>query len=110
MADAGDRSRRSFLADLEQDTLERLAGFIREVIGEEWADDIEIEARTSFNSDLELESIEFVALAEKLQEHYGKRVDFVGWLSGKDINEIIQLTVGDLVTFIVSCLSSGSTA
>jgi len=98
------------LADLNQDTLTRLAGFIREVIGEEWADDLEIGAETSFNNDLELESIEFVALAEKLQEHYGKRVDFVGWLSGKDINEIIQLTVGDLASFIVSCLSSGSTA
>lgn len=98
------------MTDLNQETLERLAGFIREVIGEEWAEDIEIAAETSFNNDLELESIEFVALAEKMQEHYGKRVDFVGWLSGKDINEIIQLTVGDLVDFIVSCLSSGSTA
>jgi len=97
-------------ADIHQESLERLAGFIREVIGEEWADDIEIVAETSFNNDLELESIEFVALAEKLQEHYGKRVDFVGWLSGKDINEIIQMTVGDLVEFIVSCLSSGPTA
>ena len=98
------------MTDLQQDTLDRLAGFIREIIGEEWADDLEIEAGSSFNNDLELESIEFVALAEKLQEHYGKQVDFVGWLSGKDINEIIQLTVGDLADFIVSCLSSGSTA
>ncbi len=98
------------VTDIHSDTLERLAGFIREVIGEEWADDIEIVTETSFNNDLELESIEFVALAEKLQEHYGKRVDFVGWLSGKDINEIIQLTVGDLTEFIVSCLSSESTA
>ncbi len=97
-------------ADIHQETLERLAGFIREVIGEEWADDIEIVAETSFNNDLELESIEFVALAEKLQEHYGKQVDFVGWLSGKDINEIIQMTVGDLAECIVSCLSSGPTA
>jgi acyl carrier protein len=96
--------------DLHQETIERLAGFIREVIGEEWAEEEEIEASTSFNSDLELESIEFVALAEKMQEHYGARVDFVGWLSGKDINEIIQLTVGDLADFIVQCLSSAETA
>ena len=94
------------LQDLHQETLDRLAGFIREVIGEEWADEVEIEAGTSFNDDLELESIEFVALAEKLQGHYGERVDFVGWLSGKDINEIIQLTVGDLTEFIVGCLSA----
>jgi len=59
---------------------------------------------TSFNGDLELESIEFVALAEKLQEHFGERVDFVGWISGKELDQIIQLTVGELVEFIRSCL------
>jgi len=58
---------------------------------------------TSFNADLELESIEFVALAEKLQQHYGAQVDFVGWLSGKELDQIIGLTVGELVEFIVSC-------
>jgi acyl carrier protein len=59
---------------------------------------------TSFNGDLELESIEFVALAEKLQEKFGERVDFVGWISGKELDQIIQLTVGELVEFIRSCL------
>jgi acyl carrier protein len=59
---------------------------------------------TSFNGDLELESIEFVALAEKLQEQFGERVDFVGWISGKELDQIIQLTVGELVEFIRSCL------
>ena len=58
---------------------------------------------TSFEKDLELESIEFVALAEKLQERYGKSVDFVGWLSSKELDEIIGLTVGELVEFIVRC-------
>ncbi|MEO8839941.1 MAG: acyl carrier protein [Kofleriaceae bacterium] len=59
---------------------------------------------TSFNGDLELESIEFVALAEKLQHEFGERVDFVGWISGKELDQIIQLTVGELVEFIRSCL------
>ena len=58
---------------------------------------------TSFNGDLELESIEFVALAEKLQQHYGGQVDFVGWISAKELDQIIGLTVGELVEFIVSC-------
>ncbi len=60
-----------------------------------------ISKATSFNGDLELESIEFVALAEKLQERFG--VDFVGWISGKELDQIIQLTVGELVEFIASC-------
>jgi acyl carrier protein len=58
---------------------------------------------SSFNGDLELESIEFVALAEKLQLHYGGQVDFVGWISAKELDQIIGLTVGELVEFIVSC-------
>jgi acyl carrier protein len=60
---------------------------------------------TSFNGDLELESIEFVALAEKLQQHYGASVDFVGWISKKELDQIIALTVGELVEFIESCRS-----
>nr|HEX4315316.1 phosphopantetheine-binding protein [Kofleriaceae bacterium] len=60
---------------------------------------------TSFNGDLELESIEFVALAEKLQEHYGTAVDFVGWISSKELDAIIALTVGELVEFIATCRS-----
>ena len=58
---------------------------------------------TSFNGDLELESIEFVALAEKLQLHYGSQVDFVGWISKKELDQIISLTVGELVEFIATC-------
>lgn len=63
-----------------------------------------ISMTTSFNGDLELESIEFVALAENLQQQFGQRVDFVGWISGKELDQIIQLTVGELVEFIASCL------
>jgi acyl carrier protein len=60
---------------------------------------------TSFNGDLELESIEFVALAEKLQQRFGEKVDFVGWISGKELDQIIGLTVGELVGFIETCLA-----
>ena len=55
-------------ADLSEHdaTLETVAAIIREVIGEEWAEEVEISRETSFAEDLELESIEFVALAERL--------------------------------------------
>jgi acyl carrier protein len=65
-----------------------------------------ITLETSFNRDLELESIEFVALAEKLQERYGRRVDFVRWLSGKELDAIIALRVGDLVELILEGTAS----
>jgi acyl carrier protein len=80
-------------------TVERL---LVEVAGDELLIAGPITMTTSFNADLELESIEFVALAEKLQQHYGARVDFVGWISNKELDQIIALTVGELVEFIES--------
>ena len=71
-------------------------------MGPEWSVDRPITMETSFGNDLELESIEFVALAEKLQARY-ERVDFVRWLSEKELEEIIQLKVGDVVTYIDEC-------
>lgn len=91
------------------DTLNVVGGMIEEVLGEDGAPDEPITLSTSFASDLELESIEFVALAEKLQGHYGERVDFVTWLSGKELDELVALKVGDLVEHIDRCLSSAST-
>ena len=91
------------------ESLETVAQMIREVLGDDWDPSQEITLETTFNQDLELESIEFVALAERLQAHYGKGVDFVGWLSGKELNEIIQLRVSDLVEYIDECLSSNPT-
>jgi acyl carrier protein len=90
----------------ENDVLRTLAGMIREVIGESWADELAITRETSFNRDLELESIEFVSLAEKLQLQYEGRVDFANWLADKDLDQIIGLNVGEVVDFIHTCLTS----
>ena len=92
--------------DDDNGVLSVVADILREVIGEDWAADVEITRETSFAADLELESIEFVALAERLQERYGADVDFVGWLSGKSLDAIIALRVGDLVEFIERCRTS----
>ena len=73
---------------------------LREIVGDDWLGDEPISMATSFSKDLELESIEFVALAEKLQNHYGADVDFVGWISKKELDQIIALTVGELVEMI----------
>ena len=63
-----------------QDVLGGVADAIRHVIGEDWILDETIELKTSFADDLELESIEFVALAERLQETYGSDLNFVSTL------------------------------
>jgi acyl carrier protein len=37
-------------------------------------------------------------------ERYGSQVDFVAWVAEMDLDEIIALTVGELVDFIVTSL------
>jgi acyl carrier protein len=85
------------------EVLREVARMIREVVGEAWVEEAEIGMETSFSQNLELESIEFVALGEKLQNHYGASVNFVAWLSGKELEQILALKVGDLVEFIATC-------
>lgn len=67
-----------------------------------------IEMDTSFDADLEMESIEFVLLTERLQERYGEDVDFIAWLSTKEFEEIVALTVGDLVTYIAATVPAAA--
>ena len=93
-----------------QEVLVDVAHMIREVIAEEWAESVAIGMDTSFAKDLELESIEFVALAELLGTKYGKKINLAGWLGAKDLEEILALRVGQLVEFIVQCTSRPTTA
>jgi acyl carrier protein len=86
--------------------LQTVADLIREVIGDDLEFNGPITMETSFNRDLELESIEFVVLSEKIQQCYGARVDFVNWLSTKELDDLIEMTVGDLVQFISESLSN----
>lgn len=89
----------------QDDILRTVEKLVLEIAGDEILIAGPLTMATTFNGDLELESIEFVALAEKLQLHYGHEVDFVGWISKKELDQIIALTVGDLVELIASCRS-----
>jgi Phosphopantetheine attachment site. len=84
------------------DTLADVIGIIRRTINEDWIMDVEIDATTRFNNDLEIESIEFVRIADAVQRHYGTTLDIVGWLSGKTIHELIALSVGELAQYVVA--------
>ena len=91
------------MSPTNEDILRTVEKLVVEVAGDEILLAGPLTMETSFNRDLELESIEFVALAEKLQLHYGSQVDFVGWISKKELDQIISLTVGELVEFIATC-------
>ncbi|MDA8268833.1 MAG: acyl carrier protein [Actinomycetota bacterium] len=90
--------------------LDTVVTLITEVIGEDYAVGLDIGLETTFQEDLELESIEFTALAERLMEIYGDRVDFMGWLAEMDVDAIIAMTVGELVGHIEASLGAGSGA
>ena len=57
---------------------------------------------TKFGRDLELESIEFVALADRLRTEFGERVNFVAFLAEKNVEDMVSLTVGDVVRYVAT--------
>ena len=84
----------------QNEVLDQVVRMIVEVVGEEVLLGIEVTPDTTFSDDLGLESIEFVALADRLRERYGDRVDLVAFLGDMDIDEIMAMTVGRLVDHI----------
>jgi acyl carrier protein len=79
------------------------------VIGDPELLSTEITMHTKFSSDLELESIEFVALADRLRTEFGSRVNFVEFLATKSVDDVVSLEVGDIVRYVESCLKTEST-
>src|SRR5260370_40445326 len=77
-----------------------LRQFISEVIGEEFVEEMDITRASSFTKDLEMDSIELVSFSEKVKRHFGQHIDFTGWLSGMTIDQLIGLTVNDIITYI----------
>lgn len=88
----------------EATVLTQLGGMLRELLAEYGLDDAEITMDTTFHDDLELESVDLVALSGQLREHYGERVNFATFIAERDLDEIIALTVGELVRYIVVSL------
>jgi len=88
----------------EATVLAQLGGMLQELLEEYGLDDAEITMDTTFHDDLELESVDLVALSGQLREHYGERVNFATFIAERDLEEIIALTVGELVRYIVASL------
>jgi acyl carrier protein len=95
-----DASEASVLADI--------SGMLRVLLDEYGLDDAEITMDTKFHDDLELESIDLVGLSGQLRERYGDRVNFASFIAERDLGEIIALTVGELVEYVVTSLRKES--
>ncbi len=81
-----------------------IAAMLRVLLEEYGLDDAEIGRDTKFHDDLELESIDLVALSGQLREHYGEKVNFAEFIAERELDEIIALTVGELVDHVVTSL------
>lgn len=64
--------------------------------------DFEITRDTTFHEDLGLESIDLVALAAMLTDHYGEHVNLAAFLAELELDDVIGLRIGVLVDFVVS--------
>ncbi|HEY3463522.1 MAG TPA: acyl carrier protein [Amycolatopsis sp.] len=92
----------------EAAVLAQLGGMLRELLAEYGLDDAEITMDTTFHDDLELESVDLVALSGQLREHYGDRVNLATFIAERDLDEIIALTVGELVRYVVASLRASA--
>jgi acyl carrier protein len=81
------------------DTRDVVVGLLAAATGEDagWAAAITDQTRLE---DLRLESIDVASLAGRLAERYGAGVDLNGYLAGLTIDELVALTVGDLVGYV----------
>ncbi|CEJ72070.1 MULTISPECIES: acyl carrier protein [Chryseobacterium] len=80
-----------------------LKGFITEVIGAEFVEEMDITPDSSFTKDLEMDSIEIVSFSEKIKAHFGDQIDFTGWLSSMDLDELINLDLRMIINYIYEC-------
>ncbi|MEV6127860.1 phosphopantetheine-binding protein [Streptomyces violaceusniger] len=84
--------------------LAEISGMLRTMLDEYGLDEIEVTMRTRFTEDLELESIDLVTLAGSLEARYGRQVNFAEFVAGLELDEIIDLAVGQLVEYVVRSL------
>jgi len=86
--------------------LAEIAGMLRAILDGYGLDDLEITMATRFHEDLELESIDLVALGGELAGRYGEEVNFAEFIADLELDEIITLTVGRLVDHVVAAVGT----
>ena len=80
--------------------LDTIQGVILDVVGEEWADEMEITFDTNMTTGIELDSIEISKVIEAMFQHY-PHVRFEEWFATMDIQRIMALSLGDIVDFVI---------
>jgi acyl carrier protein len=83
------------------EVLTEIAAMLTAVLADIGPHAVHITMDTSFNDDLEFESIDMVSLAVMLNARWGERINFAEFVAGKHLDELIALRVGDLVEYVV---------
>ena len=89
----------------KEDIFEQLKQFISEIIGTDVVEELNVTNESIFTKDLEMDSIEIVTFAEKVNNYYGKTFDFTSWLYGIELENLINLSLGDIVDLISDAIS-----
>jgi acyl carrier protein len=87
-----------------------VVGTIIDVVGQEFYEECEVGLDSTFAEDIELESMEMMEIAERLMQRYEGKVDFIAWFADMELEEIIELTLGQLIDFIVRSLEESGDA
>jgi acyl carrier protein len=90
--------------ELFESVQKAVTGTITDVVGQEFYDECEVTLDSTFAEDIELESMEMMEIAERLMLTYEGRVDFVAWFADMELEEIIELTLGQVIDYIVQSL------
>jgi len=96
-----DSARNDSLFESVRGTVE---GTIIDVVGRWYYEECQAGLDSTFAEDIELESMEVMEIAERLIDTYEGKVDFITWFSEMDFEELIVLTIGDVVGHIVVSL------
>lgn len=88
--------------DVSTVLIDTLAG----LVGAAYVEEMEVGPDTRFEADLELESMEIAELAEQLMARYGDQVDFVAWFADMEMDQLVDLSIGDVTEFIVGSLNA----
>jgi acyl carrier protein len=82
------------------EVIAELIGIVNQVLGPDMAMILEVRADSSFVRDLEMDSIQIVAVAQKLQERYGVQNDLMSWLSKQSLRHLMTMTLADVAAHV----------
>jgi hypothetical protein len=98
------------MATTKEQAVQEIRTAIHQVVGPEWADEMDIAPDTSLSGGIELDSIEISKVIEIMLKKFPD-ADFESWFGSMNMDKIVGLTVGDIAEFIAgSSLQVGMSA